>query len=46
MYVDSSACSRVKGGKSEQFRIDSGVSYSLGCSMYIGWRDEGGVVGE
>ena len=25
MYVDSSACVRVKGGESEQFRIDSGV---------------------
>ena len=46
MYVDTSACVRVKGGESEWFRTDSGVSYSLGCSMYIGWRDEGGVVGE
>ena len=26
MYVDSSACVRIKGCKSEQFRIDSGVS--------------------
>ena len=25
MYVDSSACVRVKGGVSEQFRIDSGM---------------------
>ena len=25
MYVDSSACARVKGGESERFRIDSGV---------------------
>ena len=25
MYVDSSACVRVKGGESELFRIDSGV---------------------
>ena len=25
MYVDSSACVRIKGGESEQFRIDSGV---------------------
>ena len=25
MYVDSSACVRVKGSESEQFRIDSGV---------------------
>ena len=25
MYVDSSACVRVKGGDSERFRIDIGV---------------------
>ena len=25
MYVDSSACVRVKRGESERFRIDSGV---------------------
>ena len=25
MYVDSSACVRVKWGENEQFRIDSGV---------------------
>ena len=25
IYVDSSACVRVKGGKSERFRIDSGA---------------------
>ena len=25
IYVDSSACIRVKGGESEWFRIDSGV---------------------
>ena len=25
MYVDSSACVRVKGGESQRFRIDSGV---------------------
>ena len=25
MYVDSSACVTLKGGKSERFRIDSGV---------------------
>ena len=31
MYVDSSACVRIKGGESEQFRIDSGVRQ--GCSM-------------
>ena len=31
IYVDSLACVRVKGGKSEQFRIDSGVRQ--GCIM-------------
>ena len=31
MYVDSSACVRVKGGESEQFRIYSGVRQ--GCIM-------------
>ena len=31
MYVDSSACVRVKGGESERFRIDSGVRQ--GCIM-------------
>ena len=25
MYVDNSACVKIKGGESEQFRIDSGV---------------------
>ena len=25
MYIDSSACVRVEGGESGQFRIDSGV---------------------
>ena len=25
MYIDSSGCMRVKGGESDQFRIDSGV---------------------
>ena len=32
MYVDSLACVRVKGGMSEQFRIDSGVRQ--GCIMF------------
>ena len=32
MYVDSSACFRVKGGESERFRIDSGVRQ--GCIMF------------
>ena len=27
IYVDSSACVRVKGGDSEWFRIDSGVRH-------------------
>ena len=32
MYVDSSACVRVKEGESEWFRIDSGVEAGLhGC---------------
>ena len=39
MYVDSLDCVRVKGGESEQFRIDSevrqGVSCPLGFSMYL-----------
>ena len=25
MYVDSSACVRIKGGESERFRMDNGV---------------------
>ena len=42
MYIDSSACVRVKGGESDWFRVDIGVrqgciliSCPLGCSMYI-----------
>ena len=31
MYVDISACVRVKRGESEQFRIDSGIRQ--GCIM-------------
>ena len=31
VYVDNSACVRIKGGESEQFRIDSGVRH--GCIM-------------
>ena len=31
MYVDSLACVRIKGGESEQFRIDSSVRQ--GCIM-------------
>ena len=41
MYADSLACVRVKGGESEQFKIvgsDRGVSYLLGCSMYM-WME-------
>ena len=33
MYVDSSASFKVKGGKREQFRIDSGVR--SGCIMSL-----------
>ena len=33
MYVDSSACVRVKGGESERFRIESGVRQ--GCIMSL-----------
>ena len=46
MYVDSSACIRVKGGESEQFRIDSGVrqgsimSVSLAVQCIYIWIDE------
>ena len=29
MYVDSSACVRIKGGISEQFRIDSLVKHGV-----------------
>ena len=39
LYVDSLACVKVKGSKSERFRIDSGVSRCVSCplccSMYI-----------
>ena len=35
MYVDSSACVRVKGGESECFKIDSGVRQ--GCIMPFGF---------
>ena len=39
MYVDNSACVRVKGGESERFTINSrgetGVYHPPGCSMYI-----------
>ena len=33
IYVDSSACVRVKGGKSELFRMDSGLRQ--GCIMSL-----------
>ena len=36
VYIDSLACLTVKGGKSERFRLDSGVvSCLLGFSMCI-----------
>ena len=42
MYIDISACVRVKGAESERFRVDSvvrrDISCLLGCSMYI-WMD-------
>ena len=42
MYVDSSACDRIKGGENERFRIYSGIRQgcimSPGCSMYI-WME-------
>ena len=46
MYVDSSACVRVKGGESEEFRIDSGVRHCFIMSplwlfnVYYGWSNE------
>ena len=33
MYVDSSACVRVKGGENEWFRIDSGVRQGASCPL-------------
>ena len=35
IYVNSLACVRIKGGESECFRINSGVLYPLGSSMYL-----------
>ena len=35
IYVNNLAWVRVKGGESECFRVDSGVSCSLAFSMYI-----------
>ena len=44
MYVDSSACVRVKGGENEWFRIYSGVRQGpLGCSMCIWIYGEDGM---
>ena len=46
MYVDSSASVRVKGGESEQFKIDSRVRrvyhVSLPVQCIYGWSDKGG----
>ena len=39
MYVNSLTYVRVKGGESECFRINSGVSCPLGSSMYIWYMD-------
>ena len=35
MYVDSSSCVRIKGGESEQFRIDSGVRQACIMSPWL-----------
>ena len=35
IYVDSSACVRVKGGEREQFRVDSGVRQGCIMSPYL-----------
>ena len=35
MYVDSSVCVRIKGGESEQFRIDSGVRQGYIMSPWL-----------
>ena len=50
MYVDSSACVRVKGSESKQFRIDrwgeTGVYHvPLAIQCIYGWSDEGGEDG-
>ena len=46
MYVNSSACVRVKWGESERFRIDSEVRWRfhvpLAVQCIYGWSDEGG----
>ena len=40
MYLDSSACVRVKGGESKRFRIDSGVYHvPLALQCIYGWSD-------
>ena len=50
MYVDSSACVRIKGVASEQFRIDSGVRrvyhVPLAVQCIYGWSNEGGEDGD
>ena len=48
MHVDSSACVRVKGGVSERFRIDIGVSQGCIISPWLfnGWSDERGENGD
>ena len=35
MYIDSSACARVKGGEIEQFRIDRGVRQGCIVSPWL-----------
>ena len=36
MYVDSSACVRIKGGVGEEFKIDSGVRQGCIMSSWLG----------
>ena len=42
MYVDSLACVRIKGGKSERFRIDCGVrqSFIMSPMLFNVYMDE------
>ena len=52
MYVDSSACVRIKRGESEWFRIDSGGETGISCplavqcNLYKRWGDEGDEYGD
>ena len=50
IYVDSSACFRVKWGECQQFRIDNGVKQvyhvHLAFQYIHGWSAEGGEDGD